>query len=91
MGTAATLAMVGFGQVDEFEVEGKGAGELIGAKRVLCDGGEMELGWRCVAFAAGDGGLAESFDILVDAGCSLLAEHLAEQHAERTDIATERG
>ncbi len=31
VGEPAAFAMVGFGEVDELEVEGKGAGELVGA------------------------------------------------------------
>ena len=43
-----------------------------------------------VNFAAGDGGLAKLFDGFEDGHASLLAQDLAEQHAERADIAAKR-
>ena len=41
-------------------------------------------------FAAGDGGLAQFFDGFEDGHAGLLAQDLAEQHAERADVAAQR-
>ena len=87
MGEAAALAVVGFGQVDELEVERKGACELVGTERVGGFGGDRgELGFL---LAARDGGEAQGFDSLVNTRLGLLAQHLAEQHAERTHVAAQ--
>ena len=108
--------MVGLGQVDELEVEGEGAGKLVGgghaerlhtAQRVLervGGGGRTRLGggspgrWSnsgaggigFFGFAAGDSGLAQLLDRLEDRQARLLAQHLAQQHAERAHVAAQR-
>jgi hypothetical protein len=98
-GNAAALAMVGFRQVDELEVEGEGAGEQDGA----LDGQRMDQlqSVRGVAgslfviaagfgVAAADGALAQRFHMGEKVVAGLLAQHLAEQGAERTHIAAQR-
>ena len=73
MGEAAALAVVGLGQVDEFEVEAEGPGELVGGGKVEgADAGERLLevrgggglvgrsGLRRFGLAAGDGGAARA-------------------------------
>ena len=95
---AAALAVVGLGEVDELEVKAKGAGELIGGGKVEgMDAGERMLevggglvgrsGLPCFGLAARDGGAAESLDGFVEWVAGLLAENVAEEHAERTDVA----
>ncbi len=95
--------MVGLGEIDEFEVEAEGACELVGGGQIEgVDAGEslLEVGgggfligssdlWR-FGFAAGDGGAAKSFDGFVERLAGLFAEDLAEQHAERADVAAQR-
>ena len=107
--------MVGLGEIDELEVEGEGAGELVGgslaegfdaAERVLervgggcgagfgaSGAGGCGAGWAGgsgeIGFAVGDGGLAKLFDSLEDGHARLLAQDLAQQHAERTDVAAQ--
>jgi len=44
----------------------------------------------CVGFAAGDGGAAQVFDGLVEGQAGLLAQDLAQQHAERAHVAAQR-
>ncbi len=88
MGEAPALAVVGFGEIDELEVEGEGASDLIGRSGVLSVGIEAgEVGLALVA--AHDGRLAEHLDRLVDPGSGLLAEDLSEQGSEGTDVAAE--
>ena len=97
-GEAAALAVVGLGEVDEFEVEAEGAGELVGGGDVEGCGRAGGIaggdGRRCasvgvVGFAAGDGGAAEGFDGGVEGLAGLLAEDVAEQGAEGADVAAE--
>jgi hypothetical protein len=53
--------------------------------------GDPAWGTRsCFGFAAGDGGAAEVFYGVEEGGAGLLAEDLAEQRAERADVAAER-
>ena len=62
-------------------------------ERVAVGGGGVGRLALCVglrAFAAGDGGPAKLFDGLEDGLAGLLAEDLAEQHAERADVAAQR-
>jgi hypothetical protein len=98
-GEAAALAVVGFGEVDELEVEAEGSGELVGGGEIdgvdvgeglleVSGGGRGVVG--CVGFAAGDGGAAESFDGFVEGVAGLLAEDAAEERAEGADVAAER-
>ena len=99
--------MVGFGEVDELEVESEGAGELVGggfSERADALEGVLErvggsgsrLGTERTrsdaggALAIGDGSLAKLFDSLEDGIAGLLAEDIAEQHAERANIAAQR-
>jgi hypothetical protein len=85
-GEAATLAMVGLGEVNEFEVEAEGAGELVGSGKVegvdasesLLEmrGGSGLIGSSCLrgfGLAAGDGDAAKSFDGFVKGLSGLLA------------------
>jgi len=103
MGETATLAVVGFGQVDELEVEAKCTRELVGSRKIKgADAGERLLevsgSGGCVrgsalgsfGLAACDGSAAKSFDGVVERGAGLLAENLAEKHAERADVAAKR-
>ncbi len=41
-------------------------------------------------FATGDGDAPKLFDGLVERRAGLLAQHFAQQHAERTDVAAQR-
>ena len=97
-GDAAALAVVGFGQVDELEVEGEGAGEQDGAldgQRVdqLERGGGVAGGFFVVAagfgVAAADGALAQRFDVREEVVAGLLAQHFAQQHAQRAHVAAQ--
>jgi hypothetical protein len=100
-GETAALAVVGLGEVDELEVEAEGSGELVGGSQIVgvaVDSGEglieVAAGGGCVGsgvgFASGDGGAAEVFDGGVEGVAGLLAEDLAEEHAERAHVAAER-
>ena len=103
VGETAALAVVGLGEVDELEVEAEGAGELVGGGKVEgCGRGRAPAGdarWRrlrrrlrcCGGFglATGDGGAAKGFDGVVEWVAGLLAKNLAEQHAERADVAAQ--
>ena len=75
MGEAAALAVVGFGEIDELEVESEGSGKLIsGGKVESTDAGECLLEMRggrglvgCsplpdFGLATGDRGAAQGFD-----------------------------
>ncbi len=96
---AAALAVVGFGQVDQFEVKREGAGEQQGAfyrqrmDQLQCRG-SLAGGLFVVAVifgvAAANGALAQRFDVSKQVFAGLLAQHFAEQHAQRTHIAAER-
>ncbi len=97
-GETAPFAVIGLGQIDEFEVEGEGAGEvirLIDAKAVYVKDCLLheQFGFGDVAgglrFAAANGGLAELFDMSVEALAFLLPQHIAEQHAEGANIAAQ--
>ncbi len=59
------------------------SGSRLGAKRA----GSNASG----AFTIGDGGLAKFFDRVEDRVAGLLAQDFAEQHAERADVAAQRG
>ena len=87
-GQAAAFAVVGFGKVDELEVEAEGARELVGADRVFDVACELRqvVG---AGLAPRDGGLAQRFDLFIDAGLRLLANDLAEQGAEGADVAAQ--
>jgi hypothetical protein len=97
---ATAFAVVGFSEVDELEVESEGAGKQDGAldrervKQVECDGG-MAGGFFRVAMRLGittaDGALTQGFDVSEQVVAGLLAEDLAKEDAEGTDIATQRG
>ncbi len=96
---AAALAMVGFGQIDELEVESKGAREQDGAldgQRVhqFQRGGGVARGLFGVAarlgIAAADGALAQRFDLRKKLVAGLLAQHLAQQRAQRAHVAAQR-
>ncbi len=96
---AAALAVVGFGQIDELEVEGEGAGEQDGAldgQRVhqFKRGGGVARGFFGAAasfgVAAADGALAQRFDLRKHLVAGLLAQHLAEQRAQRAHVAAQR-
>src|SRR5580698_6537135 len=105
-GEAAAFAVVGFGEVNQLEVKGEGAGELVSGgfvegldafERVLERVGRSRGarlgaagGSGGVNLAAGDGGLAKLFDGFEDGHASLLAQDLAEQHAERANVAAQR-
>jgi hypothetical protein len=102
-GEAAAFAVIGLGEVDELEVEAEGAGELVGGGKVEgVDAGESLLevsgggsvggsGVGGFGLAAGDGDSAKGFDGVEDGRAGLLAENLAEEHAEGADVAAEWG
>ena len=99
-GAAAALAVVGFGEIDELEVEGEGAGELVCSRRIFSGGacearasqasaGGFEItGKFCLA--ARDAGAAKGFDFFEELVSSLFAENLSEQSAEGANIAAQR-
>jgi hypothetical protein len=93
---AAPLTVIGFGKINEFEVKGEGTSEENGARdRKRTDEIEGSGGLRGGFFgvtpefgvAAADGVLAEGFDLFVKVVTILLAEHFAEEHAERAHVA----
>ena len=100
-GAAAALAVVGLGEVDELEVEGEGAGELVcgggifgggageGAGLFETGAGGFEVAGE-LGLAAGDAGAAEGFDLFEELVAGLLAENLAEQSAEGANVAAQR-
>jgi hypothetical protein len=96
----APLAVVGFGEIDELEVETEGSGELVGGGEIVGVGvdagqGLLESGTGGdsvgfgVSFATGDGGAAKVFDGGIEGVAGLLAEDFAEEHAEGADITAE--
>ena len=98
-GDAAALAMIGFRQIDELEVEGKGAREQDGAldgQRVhqFERGGGMTGGFFGVAagfgIAAADGSLAQGLDLRERLVAGLFAQHRAQQRAQRAHVAAQR-
>ena len=89
--------MVGLGQVDELEVEGKGTRQAIGLHQVqrvdaIECGGERLRGfrWPVLGFAAANRNLAQLLHFAEELIASLLAQNLAEQHSQRTNIAPQR-
>ena len=99
-GEAAALAVVGLGEVDEFEVEAEGTGKPVCRGKV--EGGDagdglLELRCRGVCSAAvgglatGDGGAAKVFNGLVERLSGLLAEDVAKESPEGADVAAEGG
>ena len=95
-GDAAALAVVGFSQIDEFEVEGKGAGEQDGAldgqrmdqfKRLGAVAGGLFLLAAGLGIATADGALAQRLDMRKEILAGLLAQHLAKQRAKRAHVA----
>ena len=95
----APFAVVGFGEVDEFEVEAEGAAQLV----ALLDGDAADVedrllhegfGFVDVAvslrLATPDGALPQLLDFGVQIVASLFAQDLAEQGTERTNIAPQR-
>ena len=96
---AAALAVVGFGKIDEFEIESEGAGEQDGAldgQRVhkferLCGvAGGFSLVAARLGIAAANGALAQRFNVRKEVLAGLLAQHFAQQHAQRAHIAAQR-
>ena len=92
---AAALAVVGLSQVDQLEVKRKGAGEQDGAlhgQRVNQFKGAGGLpGGICVAatglgIAAADGALAQRFNLREKLLAGLLAQHVAQQRAQRAHV-----
>ena len=85
--------MVGLGQVDEFKVEGKGPRQPVGLHQVegvnaVQGRGELGAFFSCVLrFAAADGDLPQLFHFGEQRLACLLAQNLAEQHAEGTNVA----
>ena len=97
-GDAAALAVIGFGKVDELEVEREGAREQDGA----FDGKRVDEFERCggvtsglFVFAAGfsiataNGSLAQGFDVREEVFAGLLAQHFAEERAEGAHVAAQ--
>src|SRR6185312_4370541 len=92
-------AVVGFGEVDQLEVEAEGAREPVGGGEiegvdagqglleVFGGGGGIAAGIR---FAARDGRAAKRLDGVVESVTGLFAEHAAKQRAERADVAAQR-
>ena len=87
----ATFAVVGFGEVDEFEIEAEGAAQLIG----LLDGDAADVedrplhrGFGFVDVTIGlrlatpDRALPQLFDLGVEVLASLFAQHIAKQGSQ---------
>ncbi len=96
---ATALAVIGLRKIDEFKVEGEGAGEQDGAldgQRVdqFESAGGVESGFLLEAaglgVAAANGALAQRFNLGKELVASLLAEHVAEERSKRTHVAAER-
>ena len=91
--------MVGLRQVDQLEVEGEGArkqgGALDGQRvhQLQCDG-SMASGFFLTAAGLGiapaNGALAQRFNVVKQIFSGLFAQYLAEQRAERANIAAQR-
>ena len=97
-GDAAAFAVVGFSQIDEFEIKGEGTGEQDSAlDRESMDevegGGGLARGFGVEAagfrVAAVDGALTEGFNLREEFFAGLFAEYVAEEGAERTNVAAE--
>ncbi len=87
--------MVGLGQVDELEVKGKGARQAVGlhgVQRVDAAQGAREWlpGLAILGFAAADGDLPQLFHFAEQLLARLLAQDLAQKHAQRADVAPQR-
>ena len=96
---AAALAVIGLGEIDELEVERKRAGEQDGSllgQRVhqFERGGAVACRLLLIAprlrIAAADGALAQGFHVREEIFAGLLAQHLAEKHAQRAHVAAQR-
>ncbi len=89
--------MVGLGQVDELEVKRKGARQAISLGQVerayAAQGRSKRLRGFCrrirslLGFAAADGNLPQLFHLGKKRLAGLLAQNLAEQHAQRANVA----
>jgi hypothetical protein len=103
MGEAAAFAMVGFGQVDELEVKAEGPRKLISGRKIQradatkcllqmpsCGGVVCRATLRSLRLATGDCSASQCLDGFVEGIAGLLAQDLAEKHAERSDIAAKR-
>jgi hypothetical protein len=89
--------MVCLGEVDEFEVEGEGAGELVGRRGIFSSGagesaslfetsgGGFEIAGK-FGLAACDAGAAKGLDLLEELVAGLLAKNLAEQSAKGANV-----
>ena len=91
--------MVGLREVDELEVEREGARQQNGA----VDGQRMDQIERRGSVACGlllvsagfgvataDGALAKRFHVRIEVLAGLFAQYLAQQHAQRAHVATQR-
>ena len=100
-GAAAAFAVIGLGEVDELEVEGEGACELVRGGGIFSSGageragffetgaGGFEIAGE-LGLAARDAGAAKGFDLFEELVAGLLAKNLAEQSAERANVAAQR-
>jgi len=91
--------VVGLGKIDQLKVEGEGARQLVGRRRVGGEGvgevaGVIELAARSIAvgvgFAAGDGSAAQRLHGVKERVAGLLPQHLAQQRGQRADVAAQR-
>ena len=87
--------MVGLGQVDELEVKGEGARQAIGLHSVQrLDAAQCAREWlsrlAILGFAAANGDLPQLFHFAKELLARLLAQDLAQKHAQRTDVAPQR-
>ena len=96
---AAALAVIGFGQIDQLEVEGKGAREQNGAlhgqrmhqfERLGGVAGGLFVLAAGFGIAAANGALAQRFNVREEVFAGLLAQHFAQQHAQRAHVAAQR-
>ena len=93
--------MVGLGEVDELEVEGEGARELVRGGGIFRSGagegaglfetgtGGFEVAGE-LGLAARDAGAAKRFDFCEELVAGLLTKNLAEQRAEGANVAAQR-
>src|SRR6185369_3723934 len=96
---ASTLAVIGFGKVDELEVERKSArkqNSSIHRQRVNeleCRGGlprRLLLVAAGLRIAATNGALPQRFNMREEVFARLLPQHFAQQNAKRADVAAQR-
>jgi hypothetical protein len=96
-GAAAALAMVGFREIGQFEIDGESFGDPIGLLSLELADNLLRLAHLIVEGVRSGGGVdsrldqqaAKLLDSLEEVIASLLNQYAAEQYPERTDIAAQ--